>query len=107
VTQEGPVPIVVNLPPEQRASLGAAWSRGRWLAGADASWVDEAFWADVQPYSGWTDDYLLVSARVGVDLGHGLDVALKGVNLTDERVQQHVFGDILERRVTAELRWAL
>ena len=30
---------------------------------------------------------------------------IKGTNLTDEVIQQHVFGDILRRSVFAELRF--
>jgi hypothetical protein len=32
-------------------------------------------------------------------------VSLKAMNLTNEKVQQHIFGDILKRSVVAEVRF--
>jgi hypothetical protein len=34
-----------------------------------------------------------------------LTLSLKGINLANEKIQQHIFGDILKRSVVAELRF--
>ena len=34
-----------------------------------------------------------------------MTLSLKGINLTNEKIQQHIFGDILKRSVVAELRY--
>ena len=35
-----------------------------------------------------------------------MTLSLKGINLTNEKIQQHVFGDILKRSVVLELRYS-
>ena len=34
-----------------------------------------------------------------------MTLSLKGINLTNEKIQQHIFGDILKRSVVLELRY--
>ena len=53
--------------------------------------------------SSW--DQNVVNASLGVKFNEGKWVlTVKGTNLTNEEIQQHVFGDILKRSLTAELR---
>ncbi len=48
----------------------------------------------------------MLNATLGVKLADGkVMVSLKGINLTNETIQQHIFGDILKRSVVAELRF--
>jgi hypothetical protein len=48
----------------------------------------------------------MLNAALGVKLADGkVIVSLKGTNLTNEKIQQHVFGDILRRSIVAELRF--
>jgi hypothetical protein len=48
----------------------------------------------------------MVNATLGVKLAEGrVMISLKGLNLGNEKIQQHVFGDILKRSVLAELRF--
>ena len=48
----------------------------------------------------------MLNATLGVKLADGkVMVSLKGINLTNEKIQQHIFGDILKRSVVAELRF--
>ena len=71
------------------------------------NYSDKAFWTDVlsAPYWGYTDSYTMVNASLGVKLADGkLTAALKGTNLTNETIQQHIYGDILKISVAAEVR---
>ena len=57
-------------------------------------------------YHGFTDAYTLVNASFGVKWVDGkLTTTLKGTNLLNETIQQHVFGDILKRSVSLEARF--
>ena len=103
--REAAIPLVVNRPSRHRVNLGASLLRGRFLADVSASIVGEAFWVDVQPFTGTTDGYGLLNAAFGVRFpAYGAMLMIKGINLTDRAIQQHIFGDILRRRVSAELQ---
>ncbi len=58
------------------------------------------------PYHGTTKPYTLVNGGFGVEVGparidHHVD---QGVNLANQSVQQHVFGDITKRQIVGEFR---
>ena len=56
-------------------------------------------------YHGTTEAYTLVNGGFGVRwLGDQLTTSVKVINLANEDVQQHVFGDIIKRQVIGELR---
>ena len=102
---EAEIPLVVNRPSRHSVNLGASLAQGRWLGDVSASFVGEAFFADVQPFAGTTDGYGLLNGSIGYRFPEqGATLMLRALNLTDERVQQHIFGDILRRRVSAEIR---
>lgn len=99
----------INTPPKHRANLGASYDAGRWFASGTANYVDEAFWTDVLDARFWgpTDAYALVNLQAGVRLaGKKLTLSLEGQNVLDERIQQHVFGDVIGRKITARARFA-
>ena len=67
----------------------------------------DAFWQDVLDarYHGTTEAYTLVNGGFGLKwLGDQLTTTVKVINLLNEDVQQHVFGDILKRQVIGELQ---
>ena len=101
------LPITLNIPARHRVNAGISASRGRYFGSLSASATSRAFWADVQPYQGWTNRFALVNGalgyRFGLRRGNGT-LALKAVNLADAHVRQHIFGDVLRRRVSVELR---
>ena len=103
------VPIQLNLPPRHRINAGINASRGRFFGSLSVSSASRAFWADVQPYSGYTKAYSLVNGSAGVRFttrrGDGT-LALKVVNIGDSEIRQHIFGDLLRRRATLELRFS-
>lgn len=95
----------VNLPPTNRFNIGVNLTRGRHFGSLSASYVDGAFWQDVG-YPGWTKAYTLVDGGFGVRSADGtMTVAVRGTNLLNRAVQQHVFGDVIKRTVTGEVRF--
>jgi iron complex outermembrane receptor protein len=102
----------MNLPPENRFNVGVNYSGSRWLGNLAVNYQDESYWQDVLDarYAGYTDAYTQVNTTVGVKLGKVTPdkaqyvVQLKIVNLFNEEIQQHIFGDIFKRQVSGELR---
>lgn len=100
--------IPINLPPTHRASVRLSADRSRFLGTAAATYTDRAFWTDVLAFRGWTDAFWLLDASAGVRLGGGrITWLVKGTNLAERRVQHHIFGDIIGRRIMTEVRVAL
>ena len=104
-----PYPVQeIGLPSKNRFNLGLGYSGKTFFGNANVNYADEALWVDVlnASYAGFTDSYTMLNATLGVKLAQGkLTVSLKGMNLTNEKIQQHIFGDILKRSIVAELRY--
>ena len=97
----------VNLPPTNRFNIGFNFSRDRYIGDLTITYAGGAFWQDVldDRYHGTTDPYTLVNGGAGVRWAHNhLTTSVKVINLFNENVQQHVFGDILKRQVVGELK---
>ena len=59
-------------------------------------------------YHGRTDAYSLINGGFGLRwLDDQITTSVKIINLANEDVQQHVFGDILKRQVIGEIRVVL
>ena len=97
----------LNLPPTHRFNIGVTVARGRYFGTLSGSFVDAAFWQDVLPgYEGPTEAYTLVDGGFGVhSTDRTMTVAVRGTNLLNNPVQQHVFGDVIRRTVTGEVRF--
>lgn len=95
----------INLAPTNRANLGFAYNAKRWFINGNVNYQDEAFWTDVLDSRFWgpTDSFTAVNASAGVRFGELATVSLSAYNLTDEDMQQHVFGDIIGRRVVGQV----
>jgi len=104
-----PYPVnEVGIPSEHRFNAGLGYNGSVFFANASVNYASEALWVDVltASYAGFTDAYTMVNAAVGVKLADGkVILSLKGTNLANEKIQQHIFGDILKRSVVAELRF--
>jgi outer membrane receptor protein involved in Fe transport len=104
-----PYPIQeVGISSENRFNAGLGYSGKTFFANANVNYAGEALWVDVlnASYAGFTEAYTMLNATLGVKLADGkVMVSLKGINLTDEKIQQHIFGDILKRSVVAEVRF--
>ena len=80
---------------------------GRYLAAFSVSFSDQAYWQDVLDarFAGTTDAYTLVNGSLGLKwLGGRVVTSIKGTNLANQEVMQHVFGDVIRRQVVGELR---
>lgn len=96
----------LNLPPTHRFNAGISLAGGRYFGSLTGSFVDDAFWQDVVPPNhGPTEAYTLVDGRFGVhSTDRAMTVGIRGTNLLNKSVQQHVFGDVIRRAVTGEVR---
>jgi outer membrane receptor protein involved in Fe transport len=98
----------VGIPSEHRFNAGLAYNGKTFVGNANVNYASKALWTDVlnASYAGYTDAYTMLNATLGVKLVEGkLMLSLKGMNLTNEKIQQHNFGDILKRSIVAELRY--
>jgi outer membrane receptor for ferrienterochelin and colicin len=95
----------LNLPPTHRFNAGVNIARGRYFGTLLGSFVDAAFWQDAG-YPGRTSAYTLVDGGFGV---HSSDrvmtVGVRGTNLLNKAVQQHIFGDVIRRTIIGEVRF--
>ena len=79
------------------------WNTARFLGSAGVNYSGKAFWSDVlsAPFHGFTDAYTMVNASFGVKWAQGrVTTSLKGTNLTNQEIQQHIFGDIIKRSIS-------
>jgi outer membrane receptor protein involved in Fe transport len=97
----------LNLPPTHRFNAGASVTHGRYFGSVSGSFVDAAFWQDVLPgLEGPTKAYTLIDGVFGVQSADGMmTVAVRVTNILNKFVQQHVFGDVIRRTVTGEVRF--
>ncbi|MCY4511193.1 MAG: hypothetical protein OXG35_30150, partial [Acidobacteria bacterium] len=105
---DDPFPVSeLNLPPTHRFNAGTMLNGDRFLGSLSVNRTTDAFWADVltPEYHGYSDAYTLVNGTAGVKWRNGAVTTLVRItNLLNQRIQQHVFGDILGRSVIGELR---
>jgi outer membrane receptor protein involved in Fe transport len=100
----------INLPSRHQANVGASFTNNRFYGTLSVSFASEAFWQDVLDarFHGTTDAYTSVNATFGVKFRDGrYAIAIKGVNLGNTPIQQHIFGDVLKRQVIAEFKIAV
>lgn len=98
----------INLPPTNRFNAGFNFSSGRYLGNLSASYVDEAFFQDVLDarFAGPTEAYTQINGAFGLKFaGDRITATVKVINLLDEDIQSHVFGDFLKRQVIGEMRF--
>jgi outer membrane receptor protein involved in Fe transport len=96
----------VGIPAAHRFNAGVAYNGPRFLGNVNVNYSGEALWTDVlgAEFHGFTDAYTMLNATVGVRLADGrITLSLKGTNLTNERILQHIYGDLIRRSVRAEL----
>jgi len=99
----------VNVPARHRASLSAQIDRTRWFASASWDYVAGTFWQDVLTSDFWgaVPSYHLVGVRGGWRWPRlGLELTGQITNLLNRPIQQHIYGDVLERRATVGLSYA-
>ncbi len=96
----------LNVPSRHRLNVGGTYSGPRVLGTVSVSHATEAFWQDVldSRYHGTTDGFTLINGTFGYRLTDALTASLKVINLFDQEIQQHIFGDVMRRQVVLELR---
>ncbi len=97
----------INLPPHNRFNAGFNVIAGRYLGDVSLSYQSSAYWQDVLDarYAGTTKAFTLVNGSFGVKWAGGkLITSVKGTNLLNQEVQQHVFGDVIKRAIVGEMR---
>ena len=95
----------VNLPAKHRFNYGITSSIGRIFYTMNASFVGKAFWQDVLDarYSGTTPRYAVTNLVIG-SVFNKTTIQVRVNNLSNAKVQQHIFGDIMKRSIVAELK---
>jgi iron complex outermembrane receptor protein len=97
-------PAEVNVAPTWRANLGLGRDVGRRFWSTSINYQGEAYWADVLFARAPTEAFTQVNAAIGWRLvDDRLTLKLVGQNLFDERVQQHIFGDLIERKLAGQV----
>jgi len=102
VLPSGQIVQAVNIPPEWRGNLGASYSGRRFFASGVVNYQADAFWTDVLDSRFWgpTEAFTAVDLTGGVYLaGDKVTLSVSAHNVFDEFVQQHIFGDIIGRKV--------
>jgi outer membrane receptor protein involved in Fe transport len=94
----------VNRAPEWRANVGIGVDEGEFFWNANVNYQSKAYWADVLFARAYTDGFAQFNASLGWRFrNESMTFKLIGQNLTDKRLQQHIFGDHLERRIDAQV----
>jgi outer membrane receptor protein involved in Fe transport len=94
----------VNRAPEWRANVGIGVDEGEFFWNASVNYQSKAYWADVLFARAYTEGFAQFNASLGWRFrNESMTFKLIGQNLTDKRLQQHIFGDHLERRIDAQV----
>jgi len=96
-----------NFPPNNRFNIGLNGSYGRFFGDVSVSYQGEAYWQDVLDarYAGTTDPFTLLNGSFGAKwMGGKFITSVKGTNLANQEVMQHVFGDVIKRAITGEVK---
>lgn len=96
----------VSRPPNHRFNVGWNGYRDQWFYAASLNYTDEAYWTDVLDSRFWGTSaaYTTVDASLGLMLLDGTaEVSIRATNLFDTDALQHIFGDIIGRRIVAEI----
>lgn len=97
----------VNRAPEWRANFGIGQDIERTFWNVSVNYQDESFWSDVLFAKAATDGFTQVNASLGWRFAaRDMTVKLIAQNLFDKRLQQHIFGDIIERRIDAQISFS-
>jgi iron complex outermembrane receptor protein len=97
----------VNRAPEWRANAGVGQDMGSFFWNANLNYQDEAYWADVLFARAPTDAFTQVNASVGWRFREdSMQFKIIGQNTFDDDLQQHIFGDIIDRRIDAQVSFS-
>jgi outer membrane receptor protein involved in Fe transport len=98
----------VGLAAKNRFNAAVSYNGARFLGNLNVNYADTAFWNDVltSQYHGYTDSFTMVNATAGFKFAQGkAQFSLRGTNLLNQKILQHIYGDLLRISVLAELRF--
>ena len=98
----------ISIPAAHRINAGLDTRIGAFDLGLSLNYTDQAYWTDVltAEYHGWTEAFTMVNANVSVDLMEGrFQPSVRVINLLNQEIQNHIFGDVLRRQVIGGLRY--
>lgn len=96
----------IGIPPAHRLYLGWNGYHQNLFYGLGVNHQSEAYWTDVldSRFFGFTDSFTTVDVSLGHMFSDGkYEASIRATNLLDEDMQQHVFGDIIGRRILGEV----
>jgi TonB dependent receptor-like, beta-barrel len=100
--------VSIGVAPPNRYNVNLTANRSRYIGVVELNHADKAFWTDVlsEQYYGYSRPYTMVNATFGVRWADGkITTSVKALNIANQQIQQHNFGDILKRSVMAEVRF--
>lgn len=97
----------INVPPKHRANVGAGFNRGAWFVNSNVNYQDKAVWRDVlyAPFWGPTESFVSLNAGAGARVNRRTTLSVTAMNLLDEKIRQHVFGDVLSRKIVGQIQF--
>ena len=104
----GTVRNTINDPPQNRFNAGISYDGGRYFVNANANYQDKAFWTDVLDSRFWGPTEAFTQVNVAAGLRFNEDQTIFSVNVQnafDEEILQHVFGDLIPRKISAQLQF--
>jgi outer membrane receptor protein involved in Fe transport len=107
---DGTLVYPLNIAPENRFNGAVVWDMTTVFANAAVTYQDVAFWTDVFDSRFWgpTDSFFAINLAAGIRLLEGsMVLSINANNITDERVQQHIFGNFIGRKIWAQLTYRL
>ncbi|MYF75842.1 MAG: hypothetical protein F4174_00375 [Acidobacteria bacterium] len=81
---------------------------GPWTFGASLNYSDRSYWTDVlnERFHGWTEAFTMVNASLRVRLFDGrVQPSVQVLNVLNQEIQNHIFGDVLRRQVMGQIRY--
>ena len=98
----------ISIPAAYRINAGLDAEFGAVDVGLSLNYTDRAYWTDVltAEYHGWTEAFTMVNATLAINLMEGrFQPSVRMINLLNQEIQNHVFGDVLRRQVIGGLRY--
>ena len=98
----------ISIPAAHRINAGLDTEIGAFDLGLSLNYTDRAYWTDVltAEYHGWTEAYTMVNATLAVNLMEGrFQPSIRMINLLNQQIQNHIFGDVLRRNIIGQLHY--
>ena len=98
----------ISIPAAHRINAGLDTEIGAFDVGLSLNYTDQAYWTDVltAEFHGWTEAFTMVNATLAVNLMEGqFQPSIRVINLLNQEIQNHIFGDVLRRQVIGGLRY--